>query len=175
MAQFAKTELLLNHRFDAQRRRHYLNNSLTVLHCHHFAALYSQLALDAGETALLHQVAEDSFRDVLDAYYAEHQIETINERIAIACQYYAAVGLGKMEVTYLGADSGRVELLVSHIDDGWKKKWGAYDRPVNFITTGYIAALFGAVLEKPVRSFAVSEIESIVMGASRSLFTVVRS
>src|ERR1700690_2424099 len=123
MTQFSKTELILDHEFDPLHKRHYLNGQLTVLHCHHFTTLYTQLAIDSRRTALLAEVAEDCFVDVLKGYFKSHSLGNIADRVSIACQYYAAVGLGKLAVTCLGADAGEVVLERSHIDEGWLKKW----------------------------------------------------
>ena len=176
MAVFKKTEIQLDHRFDSNRCRHYMNGQVSVLHCHHYATLYSQLADDCGMLdgkELLAQCTEDAFFKTLTSYYEAQGVELVDDRIAIAEQYYAASGLGKMQVVCAGAESGVVELLHSHIDDGWIKKWGKRDKPVNFITSGYIAALFSAVFGQSTRSFVVTETASIVTGAERSRFNVV--
>ena len=95
MAVFKETILELEHRFDTKKDRHYLNEQLSVLHCHHYTTLYTQLALDAGETELLAKVSEETFYKVLTDYFKKHNIDTVEKRIDIACQYYSAMGLGK--------------------------------------------------------------------------------
>lgn len=170
-----KTEIILDHRFDPKTCRHYLNGQLTVLHCHHYATLYTQLADDTSlidAKKLMAEVAEDTFFDALSLYYKEHQITTIEDRIAIAEQYFAVIGMGEMKVIYAGMDSGMVELLHSHLDEGWIKKWGKRDKPINFIACGYISGMFSAVFDKPIRSYNVIETQSIVSGAEKSCFKV---
>jgi hypothetical protein len=131
--------------------------------------------MDAGETELLKDCARESMRDVLDKYFADNpEIATVQEKIEIACQYYALLGLGTMKVNFLGDYSGEVELLSSHTDDGWMKKWGKLDKPVNYITAGFIEAIFESVLDKPTRSFNAVETKSIVMGADSSTFKISR-
>ena len=174
MATFKKNDLMLDHIFDRKTKRHYLNGHVSVLHCHHYASLYTQLALDAKETELLADTSEESFYDILVEYFDQHYLTAIEARIDIACQYFAAVGFGKMRVNYLGEDSGEVELLASHVDSGWIKKWGKYDRPVNYLGAGYITAMFAAVLDEPRKTFKATEVQSIVMGAKTSIFNVVR-
>jgi hypothetical protein len=46
-----KTEFEIDHKFDPIRNRHYMNGVCTVLHCHHYATLYTQLADDAEQFA----------------------------------------------------------------------------------------------------------------------------
>lgn len=166
------TTLTLNHTFDAEKMRHYLNDETAVLHCHHYATLYTQLAIDAEETALLSSVAENTFGEMLCKYFQDNFVNSLADRIEVACKYYAALGLGKMNVKYLGTESGEVVLESSHVDQGWLKKWGQYDAPVNYITAGYITGMFSAIQECRLGTFAAQETQSIVMGAQQSSFKV---
>jgi hypothetical protein len=172
MAQFKETTYIVDHKFDPATNRHYLNGNVSVLHCHHYTTLYTQLAIDAKETDLLESVSEETFYTVLKDYYEEHKVSDIKEKIELACQYFAAVGIGKMEILFAGNFSGEVVLLRSHIDEGWIKKWGTYDKPVNYITAGFISALFDLLFDAPVGTYKVNERESIAMGAEKSVFSV---
>jgi hypothetical protein len=172
MAEFKSTNMVLDKYVDPRTKRHYLNGQLSVLHCHHYSTLYSQLAIDAGETELLVDVAEESFYKLINDYFTVNKITDLEERIELGCQYYGAVGLGKMSVNFLGNDSGEVELEYSHLDSGWIRKWGRYDRPVNYIASGFINGMFSAILDKPIKTFRTNEIKSIVMGEKSSLFNV---
>ncbi len=174
MSEFRKTQLLLDHSYDAVKKQHYLNGSLTVLHCHHYTTLYTQLALDANETRLLAEPAEETFYGELAAYLKQQNITALTTKIELACDYYAAVGLGTMEVVSLGDDSGVVRLNSSHVDAGWLKKWGQHTAAVNYIGGGFIAAMFAVITGKPAGSFNAIETSSIVMGSPYSQFSVVR-
>lgn len=177
MTEIAHTELKLTRKFDPQRSRHFLNGVQSVLHCHHYATLYSQLADDAeivDGKKLLRESAEQACLAPLVSYYAGHGIESVEDRIAIGEAYYSAMGLGVLKVTGLGCAAGRAELTRSHVDEGWKKKWGEKNTPINFITQGYVAALFSAVLGLPAGTFTVTETQSIVSGAEKSVFSAVR-
>lgn len=175
MAEIIKNKVKYNHYFDKKSKRHYLNGQQVVFHCHHFTALYTQLAIDAGETELLKDCSREAFRTLLDSYFAENpQIATIQDKIEIACQYYALLGLGTMKVKFIGDFSGKVEVSSSHLDSGWIKKWGNYDKPINYITGGFIEAMFESVLNLPAKSFNAIETQSIVMGSETSTFIISR-
>jgi len=176
MAMTKHTELVLDRRFDPKTCRHSINGQVQVLHCHHYATLYTQLANDCGMLdgkRLLAEVSEDTFYNILRDYYAANNISNIEDRISIAEQYFAISGLGKMTVRCASPESGEVELSTSHVDQGWIKKWGHKDQPVNFIGWGYISAMFSAVFDKPTRAYSVTETQSIVSGAETSRFEVV--
>ena len=172
-----KTELVVERRYDPRLGRHTINGTVHVLHCHHYLTLYTQLAEDVGMLdgrKLLVEVSEDAFRPALAAFW-NGQGSGLADRIALAEQYYALAGLGKMRVVAAGEDLGRVELEHSHLDAGWLKKWGGRDKPVNHVTCGYLAALFAGLFGTPPRSWKVNEARSIVAGAERSVFVAVRA
>jgi predicted hydrocarbon binding protein len=81
--------------------------------------------------------------------------------------------MGALKVVSAGPDYGEVELSSSHLDQGWIKKWGKCDKPVNHIVRGFIASLFATALNRPRRTYGVKETASIVSGAPQSKFVVV--
>jgi hypothetical protein len=172
MAQSEKTAFIMDHKFDPGSDRHYLNGIVSVLHCHHYTTLYTQLAIDAKETDLLESVSEETFYSVLKNYYKDHGVSDIKEKIDLACQYFATVGMGRMEVIFAGNFSGKVNLLKSHVDEGWIKKWGTCHKPVNYIAAGFISALFNLLFDTPIGTYKAREQESIAMGAEKSVFCV---
>jgi hypothetical protein len=175
MTEYVRNKLLLEHDFDKTSCRHKINGITAVLHCHHFATLTTQLARDCrllDGQKLLAECAEDAFYPMLASYYKEHHIAAIKERIELAEAYYSAIGLGKLKVKYAGPYSGEVILEHSHVDEGWIKKWGIADKPVNYIGCGFISALFSALYDRPRREYRAVEQQSIARGAEFSLITV---
>jgi hypothetical protein len=169
-------QLIMEHSFDAARNRHYLNGQLAVLHCHHYAALFTQLAIDARDivdgTRMLLESSEDVFFGMLGDYFKKQGVVDSAERIDLGRQLFSALGLGLMEVPSSGNRGGEVVLKHSHLDAGWLRKWGPSKSPVNFIGGGYLAALFSAAYDKPLRSYRAEETQSIACGADRSIFRI---
>jgi hypothetical protein len=169
-------EFEIDHRFDPNSSRHYMNGLCTVLHCHHYATLYTQLADDAKDfegEKLLKEAAEDTFYEVLNDYYNKKNMTVLEERISIAEQYWKAVGMGLIRFTSIGKYAATAEMDYSHIDEGWLKKWGSRNESVNFITAGFVAAVTALANNKPSRSFAVNEIKSLVRGDDKSAFEAI--
>lgn len=160
--------------FDDKSYRHYMNGHETVLHCHHYMTLTTKLAekwAEQGGTRILREVAEDSMRPLFDDTIRKHQVASADERLEVGKEYYAVMGMGRLEVT--GTESGgEVRMSHSHIDEGWIQKWGQHDKAVNHFTCGYAAAMFAAAFDKPPRSYEVSETSSIVKGDAESVLTV---
>ena len=174
MTNFTNQTLELDHKFNPQSKRHSINGHDVALHCHHFTTLYTQLAIDSNKASLLEDCAERSFYPMLAEYFRSKGVIGVANRIEIGCQLYAAVGLGSLSIRSLGNDTGEAEILISHVDKGWIKKWGKSDKPVNYIGCGFIAALVSSVLEQPIETFFVTEVSSIAMGESTSHFNIVR-
>jgi hypothetical protein len=176
MAVLHGPELVIKRRFDRQHCTHLVNGQPFVIHCHHYLVLLAQLAddvsmLDGG--TLMAECAEDVFFRVFNDYFHEHVTETIIDRFSLIEEAHRSMGLGKLHVVCAGPESGEVELTSSHVDQGWVAKWGERDEPVNFLTRGFIAAMFCAVFNRSTRSYRVTEIESIVAGAPQSRFEAV--
>ena len=167
-----------DHQFDRQRCRHSSDGIDTVLHCHHYASLYCQLADDADHfngRDLLKRASEMSFCEVLSKYFAKHGVTDLAERVALAEEYWSACGFGKLKFDHVGELSAAAHMDHSHVDEGWIKKWGQREKPVNFIGQGYLAAAMAAVYGLPVGSYTVYETQSIVAGADASRFSLVRA
>ena len=168
-------KLQMQHTFDKERCRHEINGLTSVLHCHHFATLTTQLANDChlmNAKKLLMECAEDTFHLVLTDYYRRHNVTGLAQRIQVAEQYYAEVGLGKMKVTYAGPCAGEAVFEHSHVDEGWIKKFGVTDKPVNHIGCGYVTAVFSAVYDRGKREYRAKEVQSIACGAKVSVIKV---
>ena len=176
MTQTSQHSIEMIPEFEPRSCRHLVDGRTYVLHCHHYATLYTQLAEDCGMLdgkKLLAEVAEDTFYDVLEAYFRKHCLESVADRFAAAEQYYRTAGMGVLKVDSAGPDYGEVEVPSSHLDAGWIKKWGPSGKPVNHLTRGFIAALFAAAFDRPRRSYTVTETASIAAGAQASRFVVV--
>jgi hypothetical protein len=166
------------HYFDADRCRHYSNDVNITFHCHHYTALFTRVALEAQKRKvsdapqLLMSAAEDSFRDVLRIAFDSHFASSYADKMALAQQYYAWVGLGDLDVLCVGVNGGEARLRTSHVDTAWLNKWGKSEQPINFLTCGFLAALLAEVYGKPSRFYRVKETESIVCGSSQSHFVM---
>jgi hypothetical protein len=171
----SKVEFIAQQKFDRKRMRHYLNGEVSVLHCHHYASLFTQLALDAQQfngPCLLTQTSTESFYTPLKNYYKKNKIKEIPDRLAIAEQYFAFMGLGQINFECTDIDAV-VTMKHSHIDEGWLKKWGPRKSRINFFGEGYIRAACAAIFDLPrPADIKVTETQSIVCGASSSRFTV---
>ena len=157
-------------KFDKKLKRYYMDSEQMVFHCHHYTTLLTQLAMDAkrfnGE-GILFNSSKKSFYTVFIDYFKKYNIVSQEDKVRIIEQYFSHIGLGILKINI---DKKTAHMDSSHLDEGWKMKWGTYDKPVNMIGQGYIAAAFSAIIGADV--FKVEEIQSIACGADCSKFTI---
>ncbi len=161
--------------FDNLKMLQYVNNETSVLHCHHYATLFTKLAFDLDNlngTVLLREAMEESSFLVLQKYMISNNITDPEDKIAIATQYFGLIGLGQLELTCFGRKGGNAVMSHSHLDEGWLKKWNRHNQPVNFIGQGYLQGAFSVIYNEPIGSYEVEETRSIVMGHKQSEFTL---
>lgn len=166
--------LELNFTFDDKTYRHFLNGQPVVMHSHHYLALVTQMVeglADIDGPQILADTVEDTMRAIFEDYFQKHGATSTQEKGNICTQYYSAFGLGKMAISG-NEHGGEVKLSRSHIDEGWIKKWGEHEKPVNHFTRGYVAGMFAAIFDRPPRSFSVTEAVGMVTGEDQSVFVV---
>jgi hypothetical protein len=160
--------------FDEKTYRHYMNGFLSVMHCHHYMSLLTNLAMnydDMGGIKILTESAEDTIRPLFDDYYQKNNLASAEEKLDVGPGYYSVMGMGLMKADG-NEQGGQVVLTRSHVDQGWLKKWDSPGKPVNYWTCGYISAMFAAAFGKPARSYDVTEVKSMVKGDETSVFEI---
>jgi hypothetical protein len=165
--------LNIDHSFDKETYRHFINGFNTVMHCHHYMSLTTKLAdqfADCDGPSILASCAEDSIRPLLDDYFAKNGVTDVAAKLQVGADFYSHFGLGKMTVTDSGDGAGEAILTHSHVDEGWTQKYDKSDHPLNYFTCGFLSAMFAAANDKPARSIAVTEEESMATGAAQGRF-----
>ena len=159
-------------KFNFKEKRFYLNNDPTVLHCHHYTTLLTQLANDATKfngPNIMRSTSEEIFYPILAEYFKKYNVTSVEDRASISEQYYSYIGLGLMKIC---VDDYSAELIHSHLDEAWLKNWSISDRPVNYITQGFLSAAFSAITDSRIGTFEGEETQSIACGAETSKFTI---
>lgn len=168
-------ELKTDHKFDPNLNRHYLIGRQSVLHCHHYSTLYTQVAFlahDMDGVKNLKESGEEVFGDLLKEYFQKNAVGSADERLRIAELYWKAVGMGLIEISSSDESGGAAQMSYSHLDEGWLKKWGAPAEPVNLFTRGFLAGAFSAIYGKPNGTYRVEETKSLAKGDDVTEFRI---
>lgn len=166
--------LKLDFTMDAETNRQYLNGHPVVMHSHHYLALITKMAEELGDidgAGILRDVVEETMRAIFDDYIQKNGLTSAQDKCNVGREYFSVFGLGKMVITG-DEQGGEVRLVRSHLDEGWVMKWGNSSGPVNHFTRGYLAAMFGAAFNKPLKSYTVTEASSIAAGDAEGKFII---
>jgi hypothetical protein len=169
------TEHKFEQTFDPIRKLQYINTDPSVMHCHHYSALFAKLAVDMehlGAAEILSQSMEDAFYIVLRKFVILEELSNKQERIDVFQEHFRLAGLGTLLLRDVKKSGGNAILTHSHLDEGWIKKWGKHEKPVNFMGQGYIAAAFSVIHDTFPRTYQVEETNSIVTGDPQSEFII---
>ncbi len=159
---------------DNQTFRHFLNGHAVVMHSHHYLALITKMVdelSDLGAAQILADTVEETMRAIFDDYIQNNNLTSPQDKCNVGREYFSVFGLGKMIISG-NENGGEVRLSHSHIDEGWKRKWGNSSKPLNYFARGYVAAMFGSAFNKPLKSYVVTETASIAAGDPESKFVV---
>ncbi len=166
--------LNLDFTLDNQTFRHYINGQPVVMHSHHYLALITKMVeemADIGGPQILAETVEETMREFFDDYIKNNNLASPQDKCNVGREYFSVLGLGKMIVSG-NENGGEVRLTHSHLDEGWTRKWGNSNKPLNHFTCGYVAAMFGAAFDRPLKSYVVTEVSSIAVGDPESKFIV---
>ena len=167
-------ECKFNQQFDSKKKYQYVNNEPSVLHCHHYSVLFTKLALDTKSLngpELLIQSMEESTYLILKKYFITENIVSLKDKISMAEEYFRLMGLGKLKLK-LNEYGASATMPHAHIDEGWLKKFGKQNFPVNFIGHGYLAGALSAINGKKINRYKIKETKSIVRGDTQSEFVI---
>lgn len=163
--------------FDPTRCRQVADGRGIVLMSQHYAVLSVRLAEEAEflpGVEILRRTVETTLLGILRDLIQEGGLEGRDARAELCRSYWAACGMGDLRIDRCDPEGGTAEMRRSHVDEGWLRLWGRRDRPVNLFTQGFLAAVWSAVGDEPTGTYQVREVQSLVSGASSSVFTVER-
>ena len=157
-------------KFDSTNMRRTSNNFQVAAHCFHYSMLITQLAIDSKKEETLISSSEDTFLEYITSLIPNEA--SFTEKLKLMCEIFSRIGFGKIEPVFIAKDFGEFKLTRSHFDEGWLKKWGKSDRPVNLIGYGYISAMFSILFDLPRKSFRTLETTSICKGERFSYINI---
>jgi len=169
------TEFPFLQSFDPIRKLQYVNSDPSVMHCHHYSAIFTKLAIDFDSndgTRNMAEAMEEAVYLALKKVFIAGNVSTVAERTRMAEEYYRLTGLGSIKLHNTGTVGGTASLSRSHIDEGWVKKYGRSNVPVNHVTCGFVAGAFEVIHNKPLRHYTVKETASMAMGKNHGEFSI---
>ncbi len=147
--------------FDFEHHRWVLGNEPMVFHCHHYNMYLQQTLLEAEylqcEPLLVGAAVEVAYKQLTNLF-AQHRIEDVSERKALAESIYRWAGFGTIDLEPLYENGGTVTTQNSHYVLGWNARNNSpATRPICFFTAGWLAGALAAIYDLPSHSFRATE------------------
>lgn len=136
--------------FDTEHNYLEIGGEAMVFHCHHYINYLQRSILDAdyidSRPFLIGSAA--------DAIY--HQLTNLCEGLSIeeskqmAEDIYKTFGYGLIDLTAMDENGIKLETSHSFFSKTWEMKFGKSDKPVDYYTTGFLAAAYAVIYKKPL-------------------------
>lgn len=150
--------------FDVEHGALYIGDEAMVFHCHHYMNYLLRSILDADYI--------DSPRFIIgaaaDAVY--HQLTHLcrdkdsTQSLQIAQEIYQNFGFGLLDLSSMNQQGIELQTTHSFFSKSWVMKFGPADRPIDFYTSGFLAAVYAYVYEIPLEHIHAEQTHCMASG-----------
>ncbi len=162
--------------FDANSNIILLDGAMVYLHCHHYnCGLIKVLEDIEGIRArdIIVQSAAEEFYTNFSEYIKKYLMEKTDfEKLNAAEDLYRFMGFGRIDLSGVNDKGGMVYANSSYYVIGWLAKYGRRDKPLCYLTCGFLSGVLSAVYLKPLDYYKVIEKHCMITGHSHCEFIV---
>jgi hypothetical protein len=161
-----------NYPFDLNHSAFEVGGEAMIFHCNHYLCYLQRSILDAdyidSRPFLIGAAADSAFIQLsnLSQGMNSTQIKQLAEEI------YKASGYGLIDLTNISQEGGEVITKSSFYSKSWLAKFGKEKLPVDYFTSGYIAAAYAAAYNIPLNQVVAAQTECMATGDIHNIHTV---
>lgn len=161
-----------NYTFDKKHFCMEVGGETMIFHCHHYLNYLQRSILDAE------YIDSRSFLIGAAADVVYNQLQNLskdmstNESKELAQQIYKACGYGLIDLSALDKEGGEVKTKSSFYSKTWVMKFGASKKPVDYFTTGFIAAAFANTYGHDLKKVVAAQTQCMATGSDQNVHTV---
>ena len=154
-----------NYKFDEEHNYLEIAGEAMIFHCHHYLTNLQRTILDAD------YIDSRPFMvgSAADAVYNQLSNLCIGSDIAdakkMAEDIYKCFGYGLIKLNKMDENGIELTTTKSFFSKAWDMKFGKSDKPVDYYTTGFLAAAYAVVYNKPLSEVHAEQIDCIACGA----------
>ncbi len=141
-----------NYKFDKEHNYLEIGGEAMIFHCHHYITNLQRTILDAdyidSRLFLIGSAADAVYNQLLNLCDGL----SIEDSKIMAQDIYKTFGYGLIDLSSM--DEGGVELKTkkSFFSKTWEMKFGISSKPVDYYTTGFLAAAYAVIYKKDLKS-----------------------
>ncbi len=162
--------------FESDKNLLYMDNIPISLHCHHFNcglinAIEAIDYFDAIEI-YINEAAKCFYEYFKKILIIDNKKLSINKALMIAEDIYRFMGYGRIDLSKLITGYGTVISDSSYFVVGWFAIYGKRDKPVCYLTRGFIKAVIAVLFNKELSKINVTETQCMICGDDFCKFEV---
>ncbi|MEA3513601.1 MAG: 4-vinyl reductase [Campylobacterota bacterium] len=153
-----------NYKYDELHNYLEIGGEAMIFHCHHYIINLQRTILDAdyinSKLFLIGSAA--------DAVY--HQLTNLCDGLSIenskimAQDIYKTFGYGLIDLTNMDENGCELKSTKSFFSKTWELKFGKSKKPVDYYTSGFLAATYAVLYDKKLEDISVEQIKCMACG-----------
>ncbi len=161
-----------NYKFDEKHNYMEIGGEAMVFHCHHYITNLQRTILDAeyiDSKLFLIGSAADSLYNQLRNLCEGLSVE---ESKRMAQDIYKTFGYGLLDLSEMDENGARLTASSSFFSKTWLEKFGESSKPVDYYTSGFLAAAYAVIYKKELKDIFADQLECMACGATQNVFEV---
>lgn len=157
-----------DYKFDEQHNYFEVGGEAMIFHCHHYLTNLQRTILDAkylDSRLFLIGSAADSLYYQLSNLCANLSVD---ESKKVAEDIYKTFGYGLINLSSMDENGITLNTKKSFFSKTWLLKFGAADVPVDFYTTGFLAAAYAVIYKKSLSQINAVQSACMACGAEQN-------
>ncbi|MEA1892043.1 MAG: 4-vinyl reductase [Campylobacterota bacterium] len=161
-----------DYKFDTQHNYLEIGGEAMIFHCHHYITNLQRTILDAeyiDSKLFLIGSAADALYNQLSNLCDGLSIDASKE---MAEDIYKTFGYGLIDLSSMDENGIELTTTSSFFSKTWKQKFGQSEKPVDYYTSGFLAAAFAVIYKKELKEICADQIECMACGDDKNSFSV---
>lgn len=161
-----------NYPYDEQHNCHVVAGEAMIFHCHHYLNYLQRSILDAdyidSRPFLIGAAADAVYRQLSVLC----QGLSVDQAKTLAAEVYKTFGYGLLDLSPMSDTGASLSSYKSYFSKTWLMKFGASQKPVDYYTSGFIAAAFAVIYQHPLGQVQVEQVACMACGAEKNTHVV---
>jgi hypothetical protein len=161
-----------NYKFDEQHNCLFVAGEAMVFHCHHYLTNLQRTILDADYI----DSSKFLIGSAADAVYNQMQnlCDGLNENESkqMAEEMYKCFGYGLIDLSSMDENGCEIQTTKSFFSKTWHLKFGKSKKPVDYYTSGFLAAVYAVIYNKELKDIYADQTTCISCEDEYNTFVV---
>jgi len=161
-----------DYKYDSEHNYLEIGGEAMVFHCHHYITNLQRTILDAdyidGRLFLIGSAADSVY------YQLSNLCDglSIEESKIMAQDIYKVFGYGLIDLSAMDENGIELQSTKSFFAKTWEMKFGRAEKPVDYYTSGFLAAVYAVIYKKDLKDIFAEQTSCMACGDSTNTHVV---